>query len=40
MLKQTALALAAAAAVGVAHAETFKINDKTTFEVNVDVGAY
>ena len=40
MLKPTLLAVAAAVAVGAAQAETFKINDKTTFEVNVDVGAY
>lgn len=40
MFKQTALMLAVAATVGAAHAETFKINDKTQFEVNVDVGAY
>lgn len=41
MLKKNIIALAAlAAATGVTHAETFKVNDNTSFGVNVDLGAY
>ena len=41
MLKRNTTALIAlAAATGLAHAETFKINDSTSFGVNVDLGAY